>query len=424
MKFSNSLSTLVPLFVGAGHAVYLETRDAQSQDLLRVGPSIVEVSPRFRNVLPVANFNRNFTVKWWETSFLDGSRNESVEEAFEAIKNTDFITFDKEFYELLGVESYNDDKTLERIFEFPPGPSFSNRLVHDGTVYSPECNCIFFVEMHPPKEGFSADAMPWIWRTSLNSTKPVTEKVYPTPQLTMGNGAYYHNGSVYFAQEGNHTTPGGIVRMDPMTLKTEVVLNNFLGHRFNSPNDIVITKSGIAFFTDGYYGYATFNSTIKPEVANGVWRWDMTTGDLRHIVGAGTGIFLNPNGVALSASDEKLYVTARGETSAAFDGQRTVYEFDIIPPGTSGLAVQYKGIHSFADSGFPDGIKIDAQGRVFTGVKGGVDIWSSSGSLLGKIKVAEGDDAVNIQFVDDWLYIMARTYIYRVQLSTRGIQQY
>lgn len=252
----------------------------------------------------------------------------------------------------------------------------------------------------------------------------MTEKVYPNPQLTMGNGAYYHNGSVYFAQEGNFTTPGGIVRMDPITLKTEVVLNNFLGHRFNSPNDIVITKGGVAFFTDGYYGYATFNSTIKPEVANGVWRWDMTTGDLRHIVGAGTGIFLNPNGVALSANDEKLYVTARGETSAAFDGQRTVYEFDITPSGTPGLAVQYRGIHSFADSGFPDGIKVDAQGRVFTGVKGGVDVWSSGGSLLGKIKVAEDDDAVNIQFVDDWLYIMARTYVYRVKLATRGVQQY
>jgi len=89
--------------------------------------------------------------------------------------------------------------------------------------------------------------------------------------------------------------------MDPQTLKTEVVLNNFLGHRFNSPNDVVITRDGVAFFTDGYYGFDNFNDTLAPELANGVWRWDMATGDVRMVAGAGTGIWLNPNGVALNA---------------------------------------------------------------------------------------------------------------------------
>ena len=56
--------------------------------------------------------------------------------------------------------------------------------------------------------------------------------------MTIANGAYYHDGHIYWQQVGNYTTPGGIVRMDPLTLKTTVVLNNYLGHRFNSPNEM------------------------------------------------------------------------------------------------------------------------------------------------------------------------------------------
>jgi gluconolactonase len=320
---------------------------------------------------------------------------------------------------ILGVSSYSDSKTLESIFTFPAPPSFANRMVHDGTVYSPECNCVFFAELHPPKPGFSADAMPWVWRTNLNFTPPITEKVYPSPQLTMGNGATYYNGSVYWAQEGNFTNPGGIVRMDPLTLETEVVLNNFLGHRFNSPNDVVITRDGIAFFTDGYYGYANFNDTIEPELANGVWRWDIVSGDLRQVAGAGTGIWLNPNGVALSHSQDILYVTARGETSTDPDGQRTIYAFDInISPTLPALS--FKGIHSYADAGFPDGIKVDSEGNVYGGVTGGVDVFAASGKLLGKINVAKGDVAVNTVFVGNWLYIAGRDQLYRVELTVRG----
>lgn len=294
---------------------------------------------------------------------------------------------------------------MERIFDFPPGPSFANRLVHDGTVYSPECNCIFFAELHPPKKGFSTQAMPWVWRVNLNgSTTPVTSKVYPAPQLTVGNGPYYHKGYVYWAQEGNYTVPGGIVRMDPLTLETKVVLNNWLGHRFNSPNDIVITRDSIAYFTDGYYGFTNSNDTLKPEIANGVWRWDMSTGDVRQVVSASAGIFLNPNGVALNAREDKLYVTARGETSASPKGQRTIYDFDVSDTATRGPALQGGFPLTYTDAGFPDGVKVDAEGNLYGGVTGGVDVYFPRGVLLGKIKVSKDDVAVNMVFVGDWLY--------------------
>ncbi|KAH7261657.1 hypothetical protein BKA59DRAFT_518642 [Fusarium tricinctum] len=384
------------------------------------GPSIVEVGSAYRNVFPAKDFNRNVTTTWWQTNVLDGDTSQNATSLKKALKDASFIVLNKDMYKLLGVKDHTVKKNIETIFEFPPGPSLAKRVVHDGTVYSPECNCIFMAELHPPKTGFSADAMPWVWRVNLNNTPPATEKVYPSPQLTVPNGAYYHKGAIYWAQEGNYTVPGGITRMDPLTLKTEVVLNNFYGHRFNSPNDVVITRDGVAYFTDGYYGYDNFNDTLKPELANGLWRWDMNSNDLRMVSGAGGGPFTNPNGVALNLEEDKLYVTNRGNSSDNPAGGRTIYEFQLSH--STGIPVKGGDVFAYVDAGFPDGIKLDREGRVYGGITGGVTVFDSTGKHLGIIKVAEGDVAVNMQWKDDWLYIAGRDKIYRVQLKAHGVQ--
>ncbi|KAH6874452.1 hypothetical protein B0T10DRAFT_465752 [Thelonectria olida] len=386
-----------------------------------IGPSVVEVPSRIRNVFPAENFNRNVTTTWWMTEVLNGEKTSAYEETVEVLTNASIIVLDQDMYKLLGTDNYKETKDVENIFKFPPGPTWAKRVVHDGTVYSPECNCIYFAELNPPKEGFSSQALEYIWSISLDEDKPVTEKIYPSPPITMANGAYYHNGSVYWAQEGNYTVPGGIVRMDPTSLETEVVLNNFFGHRFNSPNDVVITRDAVAYFTDGYYGFDNFNDTVKPELANGVWRWDMKTDNLRMISGAGGGPFTNPNGVALNLHENRLYVTNRGNSSDNPAGGRTIYEFELHDEG---LPVTGGNVFAYVDSGFPDGIKVDQDGRVYGGITGGVIVYDSTGKLLGMIKVAEGDVAVNMQWVDDWLYIVGRSYIYRVQLNTKGVQTF
>jgi gluconolactonase len=265
-----------------------------------------------------------------------------------------------------------------------------------------------------PKDGYSADAMPWVWRINLTDfSKPVTEKVYPHPQLTIPNGADYHNGYVYWSQEGNYTQPGGIVQMDPKTLETKMLKNNFYGHRFNSPNDVVFTEMGVAFFTDGYYGYDNFNDTVEPELANGVYRWDSKTGNIKMVAGAADMSLYNPNGIALNLKQNKLFVTNRDNTSADSYGGRTIYSYDIT---TTGL--KDREIFAYVDSGFPDGVKTDRDGRVYGAVTGGVDVFDKEGTLIGKIKVDTDDVAVNMVWVKDWLYIVGRSYNYHVQLNS------
>jgi len=79
---------------------------------------------------------------------------------------------------------------------------------------------------------------------------------------------------------------------------------------------------------------------------------------------------------------------------------------------------------AYVDAGFPDGIKLDADGRIYGGVTGSVDVFSPQGELLGKIKIAKDDVAVNMQWVGNWLYIAGRDYLYRVKLASTGSQEY
>ncbi|THC97635.1 hypothetical protein EYZ11_002861 [Aspergillus tanneri] len=181
---------------------------------------------------------------------------------------------------------------------------------------------------------------------------------------------------MYWSQEGNTTTPSAIIQMDPRTLKTQVVKNNFYGHRFNSLNDLVISDSGMVFFSDGYYGWDNFNYTLFPELPNGIYRWDMHSGNIKMVAGAAEQALFNPNGIA------------------------------------------HREIFAYVDAGFPDGIKTDRHGHVYAAVTGSVDIFDRHGTLLGRTKVAAGDVAVNMAWAANWLYIFGQNNVYRVELNT------
>ncbi|KAL4915058.1 hypothetical protein BDW62DRAFT_219705 [Aspergillus aurantiobrunneus] len=375
---------------------------------LLVGPNVVRITKPWNDVFPYRNFNRNVTVPFWETDLLPEPAYLELEEDLEKIANASFV--------LLGIANHTVQKIVEEIFTFPTPPSYAQRQIHDGSVYVPETDTIFVAELFSPKPGYSMQAIPYVWKIDIsNHSSPVVQKAYPNPPLTIANGATYFNGSVYWAQEGNYTVPSAIVRMDPTTLKTEMVKNNFYGHRFNSLNDIVISQSGIAFFTDGYYGYDNFNDTLFPELANGVYRWDMPSGNIKMVAGAAQGAFVNPNGLALSSDQNKLFVTNRGESSSDPHGGRTIYAYDVHESGISN-----QEIFAYADAGFPDGIKTDHEGRVYGAVVGAVDVFDRAGTLLGRIKVDRDDVAVNMAWARRWLYIFGRNKIYRVELETQG----
>jgi len=206
------------------------------------------------------------------------------------------------------------------------------------------------------------------------------------------------DGSVWLAQHGDRR----IVRIAPDRTLTPVV-STFEGKRFNSPNDLVFARDGALYFTDPPYGLGKQDEDPAKELRfNGVYR--VANGRVLALVRD-----LNrPNGLAFSPDFKVLYVN---NSDAA---KNLVMRYDVAEDGT------LRGGRVFADltskiDGLADGLKVDAQGNVYTTGPGGVWVFSPAGAHLGTIKPPE--TPANCGWGDDGktLYMTAVTGIYRVK---------
>jgi gluconolactonase len=71
------------------------------------------------------------------------------------------------------------------------------------------------------------------------------------------------------------------------------------------------------------------------------------------------------------------------------------------------------------DQGAPDGIRVDAAGRVFSSAKDGVQIFAPSGAPVGKILLPES--CANLTFggkEGNELFMTASKSLYRIKLTT------
>src|SRR6478736_10459760 len=180
------------------------------------------------------------------------------------------------------------------------------------------------------------------------------------------------DGSVWMVQHAARR----IVRVAPDHTLTPVV-STFEGKRFNSPNDLVFAKDGALYFTDPPYGLAKQDDDPAKELAfNGVYRF--ANGRVQAVVRD-----LNrPNGLAFSPNFKVLYV------NNSDPARNLVMRYDVAPDGTLSGGRVFADLTSKTD-GLADGMKVDAQGNVFTTGPGGIWILSPTGKHLGTIKPAE-----------------------------------
>jgi gluconolactonase len=146
--------------------------------------------------------------------------------------------------------------------------------------------------------------------------------------------------------------------------KTTVLADGFEGKRLNAPNDIVVKSDDSVWFTDPIFGIngEWEGSRAKPEQA--------TTNVYR--IGADGKIsavitdLLNPNGLAFSPDESKLYVVEwRGTPN------RSIWAYDV---GGDGNLSNKTKIVDAADFGSLDGFKVDRDGNLWCG-------WGSNGAL-------------------------------------------
>ena len=184
---------------------------------------------------------------------------------------------------------------------------------------------------------------------------------------------------------------------------------------FNSPNDVVISrKSGSVFFTDPSYAAA---QGYGPPAALGDWVWRYDPWD--NTVSVVADNFSKPNGLCFSPDESKIYVTDTGYVVG--DGTqdrrlpRTIYVFDVEHKKKQLLT--NRRLLYVADSGVPDGIKVDSNGIIYTGCADGVHVvHPDTGALLGKVLIIGNDGgAANLCFgrgkYSNTLYILAEAAI-------------
>lgn len=188
--------------------------------------------------------------------------------------------------------------------------------------------------------------------------------------------------------------------------KYEVVVENYNGLRFNSPNDIVMNSMGEFFFTDPPYGLDEWN--IKELDFQGVYK--ITTG--------GEVILLidslsRPNGIGLSPDEKTLYVAVSDPKGAKYysytmDEEGRIVNGKMILDVTNMISKDRKGV--------PDGLAVHSSGNLFATGPGGVLVISPDGKHLGTILT--GQATANCTFNEDEsaLYITADMHLMRLQL--------
>ena len=178
----------------------------------------------------------------------------------------------------------------------------------------------------------------------------------------------------------------------------KTLVSEFEGKKFNSPNDVVVKSDGTYWFTDPDYG---LGGKKKEQDGNFVYRFDPSTGKTTALVKD----FDKPNGLCFSPDEKKLYVADSGKP-------RHIRVFDVQNDGTIANGKVFCAI----DKGGPDGIRCDADGRVWSSAGDGVHIFATDGSLIGKILVPES--AANLCFGGKdgkTLFITARTSLYAIE---------
>jgi gluconolactonase len=193
------------------------------------------------------------------------------------------------------------------------------------------------------------------------------------------------------------------VSVSPIDGDPTVLADRFEGRRLNSPNDVVTHSSGAVYFTDPPYG-------IQPDEQEqpccGVYRVapdgriQIVTGDLD-----------KPNGLAFSPDESILYV--------ADSEHEHLRAFRVAADG------YLSGGEVFADlsheaPGCPDGLKVDAEGNVYTANALGVWVNAPSGDFLGLISTPE--IPANLAWGEDGktLLVTARTSVYTVRMEIAG----
>jgi gluconolactonase len=313
------------------------------------------------------------------------------------VRHPAFVAHAPEFDEVIG-----DSPRLSLLAEVD---------AHEGPVYFADEDALYFTSV--PRPGPDGSPAVEIKRLCLGEPDRVSVLLSET------NGANGMTadlaGNLIACEQGSRSQPACISRVDRRTGTREVITDGWRGLPFNSPNDVVVTNDGAVWFTDPSYGHLQ-GFRPPPMVGDYVYRHEPVTGQTT-VVADG---FDKPNGVAFSPDERILYVTDSGanqEPGSYYVARpHHVKAFDMV----GGRHLAGERLFAVVSPGFPDGLKVDSEGRVYASSFSGVEVFDPCGAPLGEIRVS---GAVNFCFGGaerSRLLITTDSAVWAAELAAKG----
>ena len=216
--------------------------------------------------------------------------------------------------------------------------------------------------------------------------------------------AFDENGNIILCQHGDRRL-ALTSNMNSNNPKFKTIVDNFEGKRFNSPNDLAISKSGDIYFTDPPYGFKNFSDKYREINFNGVYKYSKD-GEVFLI----SSNMSRPNGIALSLDEKYIYVNNSDPKNdpKILRFKTSNFEEKLFFDGTE-LSKKYPG-------GF-DGLKVHSSGNIFTTGPNGILIISPTGKLLAMINYGKKITNCNFDDKERYLYVTGFDDISRIKLK-------
>lgn len=315
---------------------------------------------------------------------------------------TAFVAHDERFEEVCG-----DQPRIVRV---------AATDAHEGPVYVPDEDALYFTTVPRPASDGPAVAIRRIALDGEHLRRHASDVSTVRDVANAANGmALGGDGRLVVCEQGTLRERARISRVDRRTGVREPVVESWQGLALNSPNDIVVKSDGTIWFTDPSYGYLQ-GFRPEPLLGDAVYRHDPATSRTT-VVAYG---FDKPNGLAFSPDESSLYVGDSGADQAdgRFHARRPhhIEAFDVL----EGRRLAGRRLFAVTAPGVPDGLAVDADGRVYASSDTGVQVLEPGGERIGEIRVP---GAVNFTWGSvgaNVLFITADTAVWAAVLRATG----
>jgi len=287
---------------------------------------------------------------------------------------------------------------------------FDGGFFTEGPAYGPDSNVYFSDLTFTSETGMQAGI---IWKYDSQTSKT---SVYRSPS-GMANGIAFDNFGYMIVCEGADYGGRKITSTELRTGKSKILTALFNGMPYNSPNDLVIDSKNRIYFTDPRYsGYESIDQPCF-----GVYRLN-TDGSVELIIED----LLNPNGIAISPYEDKLYVGCNFEGGSE-NGLLTKTDIFIYDLDENGNVSNRKIFIDFPNDFGPDGMSVDKDGNLYVALRDesdpGIYIYNPNAELIDKISLSEVPSNVTFGKNEDknCLFITAGGSLYKIKVLSEGI---